>query len=349
MAIKKFPISNDFTAGEVSERFEGRTDVGKYYSALKRLINFLPFTQGGVTRRPALRFGRNNFCDLQGRIIPFKFTRDVDSNFIVHLCDERLFITDDVGSEIPPPPEFFMECEVVLDSGVFTPCEATSAFDCGFGSPHSNYKAVGGTPPYSWMVTTNNAPPILTITGVNNEFLTVDVPVNPGFAIPGKAYKTEGCGWFSLPCSACFACQSNWDCYRAEYKCDGTPFQPSGVYISCCGCGPNCEDTDPIPPEPIVGGCNYQQRGGKCEGCDAHCTFFIQVDPLPCIVAPPPNASGIIKVAVDAGFGLTTDLRSPGMIAGQCFPCNIEMNQIIVTVTDTSALMTSVTIDPFGP
>jgi len=100
MALTRFPIKNNFSTGEVSSRFEARTDVGKYYSALKRLINFLPFTQGGITRRPGLRFSINNFCELEGRIIPFKFTRDVDSNFIIHLCDEELFITDDEGVEI---------------------------------------------------------------------------------------------------------------------------------------------------------------------------------------------------------------------------------------------------------
>jgi len=105
MASKSFPNKNNFSTGEVSERFEGRTDVGKYYSALKRAINFLPFTQGGITRRPGLRFLGDNFCDLGGRIIPFKFTRDVTSNFIVHLCDEQLFITNGVDAvDITGPP-----------------------------------------------------------------------------------------------------------------------------------------------------------------------------------------------------------------------------------------------------
>lgn len=100
MASKQFPYQNNFSTGEVSKRFEDRTDVGKYFSALKQLVNFLPFTQGGVTRRPGLNFVSNAFCNSDGRIIPFKFTRDIDANFIVHLCDLTLDVTDDDGVDV---------------------------------------------------------------------------------------------------------------------------------------------------------------------------------------------------------------------------------------------------------
>lgn len=100
MASKLFPYTNDFTAGEVSIRFQDRTDVGKYYSAVKRLINFLPFTSGGVTRRPGLNFVADAFCNSGGRILPFKFTRDIDANFTIHLCDLTLDVRDDNGVDV---------------------------------------------------------------------------------------------------------------------------------------------------------------------------------------------------------------------------------------------------------
>ena len=55
MAKATFAFSN-FTAGELSPRLGGRTDLSKYYSGCSLLENFVVHAHGGVSRRPGTRF-----------------------------------------------------------------------------------------------------------------------------------------------------------------------------------------------------------------------------------------------------------------------------------------------------
>ena len=73
MAKASFPFSN-FTAGELSPRLDGRTDVSKYFNGCKTLQNFVIHPHGGASRRPGTKFVRevktsSNFT----RLIPFEF------------------------------------------------------------------------------------------------------------------------------------------------------------------------------------------------------------------------------------------------------------------------------------
>lgn len=49
-------IHNNFTAGELSPRLDGRTDLAKYYNGVKTLENFLIWPHGGVYRRYGTRY-----------------------------------------------------------------------------------------------------------------------------------------------------------------------------------------------------------------------------------------------------------------------------------------------------
>lgn len=51
-----WPIQNQFTAGELSPRLHGRTDLAQYYQGCKTLRNWLVMPQGGVTKRAGTRF-----------------------------------------------------------------------------------------------------------------------------------------------------------------------------------------------------------------------------------------------------------------------------------------------------
>lgn len=51
-----WPIQNQFTAGELSPRLLGRTDLAQYYQGCKTLQNWLVLPQGGVTKRAGTRF-----------------------------------------------------------------------------------------------------------------------------------------------------------------------------------------------------------------------------------------------------------------------------------------------------
>jgi len=330
MASKQFPYQNNFNTGEISPRFEARSEVSKFYSALKRLINFLPFSQGGVTRRPGLQFGRNNFCDLQGRILPFKFTRDVDSNFIVHLCDERLHVTDDNGNEIETSPFLTLECEEVIDSGTFfdvsDPLTSCAIMDCRVGSPHLNFRAIGGVPPFSWSIVGSGPLPLLTITGGDNEFVTVDPPVNlPGGPVGGVAYEKKG---FHVGCTS-----STDNCKRPD--CDNG---------TCGNCAVVSSTVVPFFCDGTVGTVNVGQCG---LGTDVtNIGEELRSDNARCSLCPPvelfpPDDTGIL---VNTSRGELVDLRTPGMIAAGCGPCGVSVNESILTLTDDLGTMISVAL-----
>ena len=45
-----------FTAGEMSDSMQGRTDFAKYFSAASRIENFVVLPHGPITRRPGTYF-----------------------------------------------------------------------------------------------------------------------------------------------------------------------------------------------------------------------------------------------------------------------------------------------------
>lgn len=66
-------IQNSFTSGELDPKLRGRNDVAAYYSGAGKLRNVLVTPQGGVTRRPGLRF----IAELPNgpvRLIPFVYS-----------------------------------------------------------------------------------------------------------------------------------------------------------------------------------------------------------------------------------------------------------------------------------
>ena len=46
----------NFTAGELSDRLDGRVDLQKYFNGCKTLENFVVHAHGGATRRPGTQF-----------------------------------------------------------------------------------------------------------------------------------------------------------------------------------------------------------------------------------------------------------------------------------------------------
>jgi hypothetical protein len=53
---KASPIQTSFNGGEFSPALEGRVDLGKYNTACKQMVNFLPMIQGPARRRSGTRF-----------------------------------------------------------------------------------------------------------------------------------------------------------------------------------------------------------------------------------------------------------------------------------------------------
>ena len=67
-------IQNNFNAGEWSPLTYGRSDVGKYTNALATCLNYVPTTQGGLTRRPGTRYVANTKSNAAVRLVSFEFS-----------------------------------------------------------------------------------------------------------------------------------------------------------------------------------------------------------------------------------------------------------------------------------
>ncbi|MEM1396240.1 MAG: hypothetical protein AAGH38_02185 [Pseudomonadota bacterium] len=71
------PILTNFTAGELSDRLEGRVDLAKYSNGCRRLENMTVFAQGGAKRRGGTRFvGEVKDSSKAVRLIPFEFSTE---------------------------------------------------------------------------------------------------------------------------------------------------------------------------------------------------------------------------------------------------------------------------------
>ena len=68
------PAFSSFTAGEISPRLEGRTNIEKYQEGLTELTNMVVMPHGGVTRRPGTEYlGEVKSSAVKTRLIPFQF------------------------------------------------------------------------------------------------------------------------------------------------------------------------------------------------------------------------------------------------------------------------------------
>ena len=68
------PAFSSFTAGEISPKLEGRTNIEKYREGLSDLTNMIVMPHGGVTRRPGTEYlGEIKSSSVKTRLIPFQF------------------------------------------------------------------------------------------------------------------------------------------------------------------------------------------------------------------------------------------------------------------------------------
>jgi len=67
----------NFTAGEISPRIVGRTDIDRYANSARELLNAHPVIHGGAKRRAGTRYiAPIKTQSLVGRLVPFIFNRD---------------------------------------------------------------------------------------------------------------------------------------------------------------------------------------------------------------------------------------------------------------------------------
>ena len=86
----------NFTAGELSPRLFGRTDLGRYDNGASTIVNFLIQPHGGLTRRPGTRFIRETKDSTKtSRLIPFQF--NVEQAYILEFSEYCFRIYKDGG------------------------------------------------------------------------------------------------------------------------------------------------------------------------------------------------------------------------------------------------------------
>jgi hypothetical protein len=86
----------NFTAGELSPRLDGRTDLTKYFNGCKTLRNFLVHPHGGATRRPGTEFiSEVKDSTKNVRLVAFEF--NVEQAYILEFGDQVMRVYKDGG------------------------------------------------------------------------------------------------------------------------------------------------------------------------------------------------------------------------------------------------------------
>ena len=89
----------NFTAGELSPRLDGRTDVNKYFNGCSRLENFIIHPHGGASRRPGTKFIASVKTAANAtRLIPFEFS--VTQTYVLEFGHNYIRIYKDGGQVV---------------------------------------------------------------------------------------------------------------------------------------------------------------------------------------------------------------------------------------------------------
>ena len=107
MAKVNFAFSN-FTAGELSPRLGGRTDLSKYYNGCNVLENFLVHPHGGASRRPGTRYVADcKSHTAQSRLVAFQF--NVTQAYVLEFFNNGFRIFKDGGQVVGGSPSAAIE------------------------------------------------------------------------------------------------------------------------------------------------------------------------------------------------------------------------------------------------
>lgn len=80
---------SNFTAGELSPRLDGRTDIKKYFNGCKTLTNMIVHPHGSVARRPGTKFVMDTkTMDESVRLIPFEF--NTEQAYVIELGSQYM-------------------------------------------------------------------------------------------------------------------------------------------------------------------------------------------------------------------------------------------------------------------
>ena len=92
------PRYTNWTAGELSDRLDGRTDLTRYFNGAKTLENFLVYPAGGAARRPGTKFIHEVKVSANAaRLIPFEFNTTTADTYVLEFGNNYFRVYQDGG------------------------------------------------------------------------------------------------------------------------------------------------------------------------------------------------------------------------------------------------------------
>lgn len=89
-------VQNNFNGGEWSPLMYGRADLAKYKAALATCLNYVPTTQGGLTRRPGTKYVANTKTNQAVRLQTFEFS--ITQAYVLEFGPSYIRFYTDAGS-----------------------------------------------------------------------------------------------------------------------------------------------------------------------------------------------------------------------------------------------------------
>ena len=92
------PRYTNWTAGELSDRLDGRTDLTRYFNGAKTLENFIVYPAGGAARRPGTKFIHEVKVSANAaRLIPFEFNTTTANTYVLEFGNNYFRVYQDGG------------------------------------------------------------------------------------------------------------------------------------------------------------------------------------------------------------------------------------------------------------
>lgn len=99
-------LQNSFTAGELSPRLHGRSDLGKYANGVSRLLNHTVWAHGGAPRRMGSRFVASAMSsESRSRLVPFQFS--TEQAYILEFGHQKMRVFMNRGQILNPDDSLF--------------------------------------------------------------------------------------------------------------------------------------------------------------------------------------------------------------------------------------------------
>lgn len=167
-------IQNAFTGGEWAPSLYARTDLAKYYTAVRKMRNCVVHPHGGASNRGGTRFiAEVKYSDRYTRLIPFQFS--VIQSYILEFGHKYIRVFKDDGYVIYPPgypyPGNVVEINTDYEEADLQLLKFTQSADVLYLT-HPSYppKKLSRTSHYDWTIANINftaaiLPPTLATTG----------------------------------------------------------------------------------------------------------------------------------------------------------------------------------------